>query len=621
MSARARNVFVAALGLLAIWAALSLLVNLPPFASALFGLFHLALALEVGVALGLFALVRAARGTTPRALVHLVAFALTLMIFLRVADLVARTIVDRPLNLYLDVALLPAVWDVARTLAGPALAVSAFAGLAIGLVLVHVGLARLFRWLGPRFDDRAHRSALAVLLGLALVVFVGQRTLLAEISGWRPVGASASLVVAQQAERTRDVFARRAAFRAAIGTDVADTIPDDALLAALDGRDVLVVFVESYGVTALDEPSYAEIVAPSLEALGRAAAQAGFSAATGRMVAASVGGQSWLNHASLMSGRFIDDQTLYALYLSEQPRTLVHDFARAGYRTVQSKPAITLPWPEGLQLGFDETHVVADMGYEGPDFYWGIVPDQFALDHLARMEIERSPRPPLFAMIALISSHAPWLPVPEVVPWEALGDGSVFETWTRDAPLARDVWRHPPLVRDFYRRSVAHSLDAVAVFLRDRVDPSTLVIVLGDHQPATLITGPDASRAVPVHVFSGDPDLLAPFAALGFAPGVALPPAPAAGDSAIPRMDAFRPFLLETFSPRPTASRDRSRAEADASRIPATPRGAIARARREAGSQSAASEVTGAHVWDLEGAGARVTGIRPADPRGTRSPL
>lgn len=553
MSARASTAFLAALGLLAVWAALSLLVNLPPFASALFGVFHLALALEVGIAFGLIAIVRATRGTTPRTLVHVVALALTLMIFLRVADLVARTIVDRPLNLYLDVALLPAVWDVARTLAGPALAFSAFVGLGIGLVLVHFGLARLFRWLGPRFDDRAHRGALAVLFGLALVVFVGQRTLLAEVPGWRPVGASASLVVAQQAERTRDVFARRAAFREAIRTDVADVIRDDALLVALEGRDVLVVFVESYGVSALDEPYYSEIVEPSLEALGRAAAQAGFAATTGRMVAASVGGQSWLNHATLMSGRFIDDQTLYALYLSEQPRTLVHDFARAGYRTVQSKPAITLPWPEGLQLGFEETYVVADMGYEGPNFYWGIVPDQFALDHFARMELERSPRPPLFAMIALISSHAPWLPVPEVVPWEALGDGSIFETWTRDAPLARDVWRDPALVRDYFRRSVAHSLDAVAVFLRDRVDPSTLVIVLGDHQPATLITGPDASRAVPVHVFSGDPDLLEPFAALGFAPGVALPPAPEAGDSAIARMDAFRPFLVETFSPRQTA--------------------------------------------------------------------
>lgn len=544
----------AALLILAVWAVVSLLVNLPPFASALFGVFHLALALEVGVALGILALFRMAWGSTPRWLAHLLALVLTVLIFLRVADLTARTIVDRPLNLYLDLTLLPAVWDVARTLAGTGLALAAFVGLVVGLVLVHAALVRLFSWLGPRFDDRVHRGALVALGALAIVVFVGQRTLMAEVPGWRPVGAGASLVVAQQAERTRDVFARRAAFREAIREDVADAIPDGAILAGLEGRDVLVVFVESYGVTALDEPRYVEVVGPSLEALGAAAREAGFSATTGRMVAASVGGQSWLNHASLMSGRFIDDQTLYALYLSERPRGLMHDFHRAGYRTVQSKPAITLPWPEGLQLGYDATYVVADMGYFGPNFYWGIVPDQFALDHFARMELERAPRAPVFAMIALISSHAPWLPVPEVVPWEALGDGSIYETWTRDAPLAREVWLDPDAVRDYFALSVAHSLDAVAAFLRDRVDPRTLVVVLGDHQPATIITGPDASRAVPVHVFSADPEVLAPFAEIGFEPGVALPPEPAAGDAAIVRMDAFRPFLLEAFSHRRSAA-------------------------------------------------------------------
>ena len=64
--------------------------------------------------------------------------------------------------------------------------------------------------------------------------------------------------------------------------------------------------------------------------------------------------------------------------------------------------------------------------------------------------------------------------------------------------------------------------------------------------PAPLITGEDASRDVPIHVISGDPDLLAPFAAWGFTPGMR-PPAGAPAK----RMDAFRDFFLEAFSAPP----------------------------------------------------------------------
>ena len=34
---------------------------------------------------------------------------------------------------------------------------------------------------------------------------------------------------------------------------------------------------------------------------------------------------------------------------------------------------------------------------------------------------------PVFAMVALISSHAPWTPLPRLLPWEAIGDGAVYE--------------------------------------------------------------------------------------------------------------------------------------------------------------------------------------------------
>ena len=51
-------------------------------------------------------------------------------------------------------------------------------------------------------------------------------------------------------------------------------------------------------------------------------------------------------------------------------------------------------------------------------------------------------------------------------------------------------------------------------------DERTLLIVVGDHQPAPLITGEDAGRDVPIHVIAGDPALLEPFRDWGLAAGM-----------------------------------------------------------------------------------------------------
>ncbi|MCG6121437.1 MAG: hypothetical protein MEP57_01825 [Microvirga sp.] len=548
MNENADNALKTGLALLAIWMSISLLVGLPPYLDAMFGVFHWSFSLEAGAAFALVALLQSRAGRVGPGLIHALAAALTLLVALRLADLTARTVVDRPLNLFLDVSLLPALADVAVTLLGAARAILALVAALFGLAGVHFLFVALLRAVARRFVNPVPRRVFAGLACSALAVFAVQRTVFAEASGWRPVGASASQLVYEQTTRVAGSLASRAAFRAALADDPAAKIPPGSALTTLAGRDVIVIFIESYGVTAIDEPDYAATVSPSVTALGEAAAQAGFASRSGRLLAVTAGGQSWLNHATLASGRRIDDQTLYSLLLAERPRTLVHDFSDAGWRTVQIKPAITMPWPEGLQLGYDATAEAGDMGYRGPQFYWGIVPDQFALDFFARSELETSPRAPVFASVALISSHAPWLPVPEVVPWEALGDGSVYERWTEGAPAPREIWRDQQAVRRQYALSVAHSIDAVAKFVADRVDPSALVVVLGDHQPAPIVTGPAASRAVPVHVLSGDETLLEAFADLGFVEGIQPPPAPSRGDAAIYGMAAFRPFLLEAFS-------------------------------------------------------------------------
>ena len=70
---------------------------------------------------------------------------------------------------------------------------------------------------------------------------------------------------------------------------------------------------------------------------------------------------------------------------------------------------------------------------------------------------------------------------------------------------------------------------------------------LGVHQPAPLVTGPDASRAVPVHVISRDAGLVERFEAEGFSPGMI----PAADAPELP-MDTMRGRTIRIFSEPPS---------------------------------------------------------------------
>ena len=91
--------------------------------------------------------------------------------------------------------------------------------------------------------------------------------------------------------------------------------------------------------------------------------------------------------------------------------------------------------------------------------------------------------------------------------------------------------------------SVDYAIDAAIGYAERYVDEHTLCIVLGDHQPAPLITGDDASREVPVHVISRDPALLQPFRDWGFAAGALPDP-----DQPAHRMDVFRDWFVKAFS-------------------------------------------------------------------------
>jgi hypothetical protein len=258
-----------------------------------------------------------------------------------------------------------------------------------------------------------------------------------------------------------------------------------------------------------------------------------------------VGGQSWLAHGTLESGLWLADQRLYDLLVISERLTLTKAFAAAGYRTIAVKPAITMPWPEGPHFGYQKIYAAEDMGYAGLPYNWVTMPDQYtfaAFEQFERSAAERDQ--PVFAEFSLISSHAPWTHIPPVVEdWSSIGDGAIFSQWAEIGDPPHVVWADPERVREQYAKSVRYVLDVLAAYAADYVDEHTLLIVVGDHQPAPLVTGAGVTRDVPMHVIAGDPKLLEPFKDWGFVAGMR-------PDEAAPvhRMDAFRDWFLNAFS-------------------------------------------------------------------------
>ena len=341
----------------------------------------------------------------------------------------------------------------------------------------------------------------------------------------------------------RDVFA------AELEAAPADYAALPGLLQRLRGRDVLLAFVESYGMSALDDPRYAPVLGPRLDALSARMAAAGLHVATGRLAAPTQGGQSWFSHLSLLSGLWVDNQLRYDLLLAGGRETLIDDFRRAGHRTAALMPANTLAWPEGERLGYDEIWTRRDIDYAGPALNWVTMPDQFTWSFLER-RIRKSADPrPVFAELGLISSHAPWTPIlPVLDDWDGIGDGAVFERWRGAGEAPHELWLDHERVREHFALSVDYAVHAATAYAERYVDARTLLLVMGDHQPAPLITGDGATRAVPVHAISGDPALIRPFLEWGFAPG-ARPGRSRPADG----MDAFRDWFVQAFS---AAARD-----------------------------------------------------------------
>ena len=105
------------------------------------------------------------------------------------------------------------------------------------------------------------------------------------------------------------------------------------------------------------------------------------------------------------------------------------------------------------------------------------------------------------------------------------------------------VWRSHERVRAAYGQSIEYSLSSLISFVEHYGNDNTVLVLLGDHQPANIVSGQDADHDVPVTVVARDHSVLSQFAGWGWQAGMR--PSPHAP---VARMDTFRDRFLSAFS-------------------------------------------------------------------------
>jgi hypothetical protein len=425
-------------------------------------------------------------------------------------------------------------------------------------VLVVLALLVLLPLSAVRVADAAarHRSVtvvlVAVLTPLWLVLgLVGVR------AGTGPVasGTAAAYAYHQVARVPSELRDQREFVRAAAQDPMRD-VPADHLLTGLRGKDVLLVFVESYGRVAVEGTSYSPGVDRVLDAGTRRLAADGFAARSAYLTSPTFGALSWLAHSTLQSGLWVDSQQRYDHLVTSSRATLSSLFSRAGWRTVADVPADNRDWPQGAFYGFDHVYDSRNVGYRGPRFGYPTMPDQYTLEAFHRLELAPADRRSVMAEIDLITSHAPWSRTPRLLPQRTVGDGSVFDGMPQTLDSETDIWPSPDRVRAAYGHSIEYSLRSVVRFLHTRGNRDLVVVMLGDHQPASIVSGTDPGYDVPVSVIARDPRVLDRISGWGWDAGLR-----PGHDAPVWRMDAFRDEFLAAYGPsdhtgiRPTSAR------------------------------------------------------------------
>ncbi len=486
--------------------------------------------------------------TARRILAGLVGPALALVVVLKVLDIGFFTAFARPFDLVGDIGDAGIGIETLRAAIGRTeanlLVIGAVALVVALIVLTTLAMVRLTRVAAN--NRRWSLGAVTVLGAVWLLCSMSGAQLLSHT----PIASTstASYVVHEVRAVEADIH-DEAVFAKQIKHDPFRNTPGDRLLTGLRGKDVLLVFVESYGRIAVQGASFSPAVDALLAKGTRQLRAAGFSARSAFLTSSTFGGLSWLSHATLQSGVWVNGQRRFNQLVGTDRFTLSDAFKRAGWRTIDFAPADDRAWPEGSSYyHYDKLYDRRDMGYRGPTYNYAPMPDQYMFLALQRLELGRNHRGPLFAEVDTVSSHMPWNRIPTMIPWRDVGNGWIFNRHPGWVAKQGAFWPIRGRVRAAYARSLEYSLNALISFVQHYGRKNLVLIVAGDEQPLAIVTGQGASHDVVVSVIAHDPAVLKRIAGWGWQAG--LRPSPRAP---VWRMSAFRDRFLTANGPQPAA--------------------------------------------------------------------
>ena len=406
-------------------------------------------------------------------------------------------------------------------------------GLALILAIVYLSSRWAFSTLKDRLNVPAERRVLTGISAGVVMLFMALGSIGARPADWfsspltKAVLGQASLLVATHSESAR--------------ADLTKAPPLAASnLRGVTGADVFVVFVESYGATTYDRDAYVRGLRESRDHFARALAAGNLKVVSAFVESPTFAGVSWLAHASLLSGLEVRDNRTYQSLLKSGRETLLSRFAAQGYRPVALMPGLKQPWPEGSFYGYSQLYDEPGLSYHGPAFGWWRIPDQYALAILHDRELPNAPRAPLFVVFPTINTHIPFRPTPPFQPdWRKMLSQSAYPgEWVATSLATETDWTN---LGSGYIDCLAYTLTYLGDYLEKHAPQDLVMIILGDHQPAALISGTHATYEVPVHVISNRSAILDALLQAGFERGLT-PRRPKVG-----RMHELTSLLLAAF--------------------------------------------------------------------------
>jgi hypothetical protein len=471
------------------------------------------LSVELAVAvLALAAATQVFGGVSRRGLRWLAILGVILMVG-HYADVTAQALFGRPINLYWDSRHLTSVGAMLAFVAHPWLIAVAIAAVILIPLLTYLPL----RWALGTIADALRDRRVRVLLGSAAVILIALFFLLPPAPDYEPrplefappVSGTYGRQVKLAVEGLTGIAARSLPPQPSMQSD----------LSRIQGADVLLIFVESYGATTWDHPQAVKYLAPERDAFTRDVYDTGRSLVSAFVESPTFGGGSWLAHISFLTGLEIRDDESNMRLMTQQRPTILTTFREKGYKTIAVMPGMSQPWPEGTFYGFTDIYDLFRLDYHGPPFGWWDVPDQYSLYKLDALAIAPQPHQPVFAFFPTVSTHTPFIPTPPYQPqWSKLGTSKPFDgidlTYSWDQ---QPDWLN---LEPGYLQSIAYAFRSFGGYLRMRPDRDLVMILIGDHQPPALVSGKGASWEVPVHVIASRPEILERLKQRGFRDGL-----------------------------------------------------------------------------------------------------